>query len=177
MYRLLKSETVYEGVRVVVRRDEVEIDGRHVVREVVGLTKASRAAAALPITDKGTVVLVKQFRYPAGEELIEIPAGVVEEGESPLECMKRELEEETGYTATQWEEMFSFYPSPGVVSERIHVFLARGLQKTHPHPEEEEKIVVFEVPFEKALRMLRYGEIYDAKTMTALLFAHKFLKL
>jgi len=177
MFRVLKSETVYEGVRVVVRRDEVEIGGRQVVREVVSLAKASKAAAALAITQEKKVVLVKQFRYPTGEELIEIPAGVVEEGETPLECMKRELEEETGYTAREWEEMFAFYPSPGVVSERIHVFLAQSLVKKEAHPEENEKITVLEVPFDEALRMVRYGEIHDAKTMTALLFARHFLNL
>jgi len=175
--RVLKSEMVYKGVRVVVKRDEVEIGGRCVVREVVNLAGASQAAAALPITQDRKAILVRQFRYPAGEDLIEIPAGVVEEGETPLECMKRELLEETGYIAEDWQELFAFFPSPGVVSERIHVFLAQGLVKKKAHPEEDEKITVLEVPFDEALRMVRYGEIYDAKTMTALLYARHFLNL
>ena len=174
-WKTRRSEVVFDGKRVKVRRDVLlSPEGREVVREVVSLAKAATAAAALTLKDDGRVVLVRQYRHPAGRELLEIPAGVVEPGETPEDCIARELVEETGYEAADIRPLLEFYPSPGIVSERIHVFIARALTHRGDAQEEDEGITVVETEFEEALRMVRYGEITDAKTVIALLAARRF---
>jgi len=162
-----RSELLYEGRRVRLFCDTLLVGGREVLREVVRLRGA---AAALPILDDGKVLLIRQFRYPALQELLEIPAGVVEEGETPEECIRRELVEETGYSATKITHLVSIHPSPGVLDENIHIFLATGLRKSETQEDEDEQITAkVSLGLDEALRMIRYGEITDAKTIIALL--------
>lgn len=163
-----KSELVYRGRRVKLFCDSVKVGGRSVVREVVRLRGA---AAALPLLDDGNILLIRQFRYPVSEELLEIPAGVVEEGETPEECIRRELVEETGYAARSMKRILSVYPSPGVVDEVIHIFVATGLYRAEAEEDLDEHISgVVRVDFDEALRMVEHGKIADAKTIIALLF-------
>lgn len=126
------------------------------------------AAAILPILPDGRIILVHQYRHPVGQSLWEIPAGKLESGEDPLTCAKRELLEETGYEAATWEELLSFYTSPGFTDEQITLFFARDLTKVaEPRPGEITSQDLFEQ--HRLEKMIASGEIRDGKTMLALL--------
>ena len=125
--------------------------------------------------DKNEVVLIKQFRKPAEQEIFEIPAGLVEKGETDPDAVKRELEEETGFKAGKIEKLFEAYASPGYSSEVIQYYLARGLKKTKQNLDPDEMIEVQLVPFESSLKMIASGEIRDNKTILAILFAKEFV--
>lgn len=125
------------------------------------------AAAILPILPDGRIILVHQYRHPVGQSLWEIPAGKLESGEDPLTCAKRELLEETGYEAATWEELLSFYTSPGFTDERITLFLARDLTRvSEPRPSEITTCRAFESS--ELDHLVASGVIKDAKTILAL---------
>ncbi len=127
--KALKSKTVWRGRFFAFRSDEVELpDGKVTVRDIV---EHPGAVAIIPILSDGRILLVRQYRYAVGKELLEIPAGTMEAGESPQECAKRELSEETGYEAERIMELTRFYTAPGYSSELIHIFVARGLKPCH----------------------------------------------
>jgi ADP-ribose pyrophosphatase len=126
------------------------------------------AVAVLPMLDAATVVLVRNERPVVGETLWEIPAGTLEPPEPPEEAARRELAEETGYAASRWTRMGEFYPSPGVLSERTHVWLAEGLVAGEQRLEADERMTVHAVPLAQALAWTRDGTIRDAKTLVAL---------
>lgn len=167
--KVLNSKTVYQGKVLNVVLDEVhEPSGVKTVREVV---RHQGSAVVLPVDDSQSeprILLEEQFRYAANETLWEVPAGRVDPGESPLEAAKRELLEETGFTATGWKHAFYFFASPGFLAERMDVFLARGLKPGEAQPEDDERIKVKFFPLNAALRMCLNGKIHDAKTMTAI---------
>ena len=125
----------------------------------------------LPLHDDGTVTLIRQLRPAVGSPLLEVPAGRLDPGEDPSSCGRRELEEETGLTAEQLLSLGSLYPSPGVLDEEIHLFLATGLHVGPSSPEPYEEIETVRLPFAEALRQAREGEIRDSKTIVALLRA------
>jgi len=160
--RLVASRRVYNGRRVSVRLDDVALpSGRVAVYEVV---EHRGAAAIVALTPERSVLLVRQFRQPVGRELLELPAGTLEPGESPLECARRELAEEAGRAAGRWEPLISFYPSPGVLSEELHVFLAQDLRVSEAEREEED-LRVESLPLDEAHRRIAAGEIRDAKSI------------
>jgi ADP-ribose pyrophosphatase len=119
------------------------------------------------------VLLERQFRYAAGIRMWELPAGRVDEGEKDLAAAKRELIEETGYTASSWERALYFFVSPGFLDESMTVFLARGLKKGIAQPEEDERIAVRFFPLKQAVHMAMSGKIVDAKTIASLLWIEK----
>jgi ADP-ribose pyrophosphatase len=166
--KVLNSKTVYEGKVLSVAVDEVlEPSGVRTVREVV---RHQGSAVVLPVDDTKSephILLEEQFRYAANETLWEVPAGRVDAGESSLEAAKRELLEETGFTATRWKHAFYFFASPGFLAERMDVFLARDLKAGEAQPEDDERIKVKFFPLNTALRMCLNGMIHDAKTMVA----------
>lgn len=123
----------------------------------------------LPILPDGRVILIRQFRIAADRFLYEIPAGMKEPGEEPVETAKRELKEETGYSATQWTPLPSFYASPGYLTERIDLFAATGLVAGESALEDGEDLSLFIADQETIRRMIDNGEIEDAKTLVALL--------
>lgn len=123
----------------------------------------------LPLVEDDRVCLIRSRRLTVGETLIEIPAGTREPHESPLETARRELAEETGYRATHLDELVDYYPSPGVLSERMWVFVASGLTAGEHAREANEEIENLVVPWPEALAMLERGEIHDGKTIVALL--------
>lgn len=130
------------------------------------------AVAILALEDRDKVVLVRQYRQPAGSVLLEVPAGKLDPGESPLQCAQRELAEETGLQGADWKQLACFYPSPGFCDEKIYLFLARKLAAAQPlAADEDESVEVVTIPLAEALGMLRGDGIKDAKTMIALQFA------
>jgi ADP-ribose pyrophosphatase len=141
-------------------------DGRTVARHVV---LHPGAVAILPVLDAERVCLLRNFRPAVGEELWEIPAGTLEPSEPPDEAAVRELAEETGYHAALWRKLREFYPSPGVLSERMYLYVAEGLTPGPQRLEADEHIQPQVVPWRDALAWALDGTIRDAKTLVALL--------
>ncbi len=168
----ISSKLVFSGRVIRLRVDEValEPDGRKSSREVVD---HPGAVAVVPVLPDGRVVLVRQYRYAAGEELTEIPAGTLYPGEDPEACARRELAEETGRKAAGLEGLGSFYTSPGFSGELIHIYLARLADDSggEPHPDEDERLEAFAVPLDEALSLADGGCLRDAKTAVGLLLA------
>ena len=134
----------YQGIIVDVRVDQVRLaDGKVTFREVV---QHPGGVCVLPVDDKGVAYCVRQYRYPAGEHLLEVPAGKLEPGEDPRECAIRELGEETGFTAGEMISLGSFYTSPGFSTEKLHLFLATGLKNGQAHPDEGEFLDLVRIP-------------------------------
>ncbi|HHY37883.1 MAG TPA: NUDIX domain-containing protein [Clostridia bacterium] len=163
-------KTVFSGKIVSVRVDRAATsDDRQVVREVV---VHPGAVAVLAVDDAGRIALVKQFRYPTGEILWEIPAGKIDKGEDPWVAARRELLEEVGVAARSWERITEFYSSPGIMTERLVVYRAADLSKMQGEvaKDEDERILVRWVPLKECLEAIRLGGIKDAKTLVAVLW-------
>ena len=164
--RCTSSSRIYDGRIISLRVDQVVTgNGRPTTREVV---EHRGAAAIVPLLDGNNVILVRQYRYAIASDLLEIPAGTLERGESPYECARRELEEETGYRCGELEKMLECYVAPGYSMEKIHFFLARQLVRAQMRTEEDEQIKIEVLPIVSALEKIRSGEIQDAKTVCAL---------
>jgi ADP-ribose pyrophosphatase len=127
------------------------------------------SVAILPLLDDNHLCLIRSRRLTVGQTIIEVPAGTREVGEPPLETARRELAEETGYQAAQWDELIQFYASPGILSERMYVYVARDLTPGDPHREANEEIENLALSWADAFAMLDRGEIVDGKTVIALL--------
>lgn len=167
------SELLYQGKILRLTRDEVELcDGRRALREVV---HHSGGVSVLPVDDEGNCYLVRQFRYPAGETVLEIPAGKREAGEEPLACAVRELSEETGFTADTFTDLGHFYATPGYSSETIYVYLATGLHAGKSHPDDGEFLNIEKRSLEEMTDMAMRGELVDGKTLIAVLKARRIL--
>lgn len=163
----LESQTLYDGKIIRVVRDRVRLEnGREAFREVV---HHPGGVCVLALTEQQEVLLVRQFRYPYGEELLELPAGKREPGEDPRLCGIRELEEETGYQAGEFLDFGRLYPTPGYCDEIIYLFLARDLRPSRQHLDEDEFLDVVKLPLSEALAMVLDGRLPDAKTQIALL--------
>ena len=141
-----------------------DVNGR--IREVV---RHRGSVSILPV-DRDRVFLIRQYRYPLDDYIWEIPAGTLEEGESPEECAARELEEETGLKAGRLEKMFEAYLVPGYGTEKMHFFLATDLTRGEMHPEPSERIEVHKLTIDRAIDMIKSNEISDVKTVAALLW-------
>lgn len=132
--------------------------------------------AVIPVNDKNELLLIKQFRVPTQQDLLEIPAGSMDHGEeSPVACAGRELAEETGYRARSLTQLFAGYLLPGYCNEFMYFFLAQDLTYAPMTPDEDEFIEVIPVSFKKADELLRSGEIMDAKTVLGIMLAEKFI--
>lgn len=173
MERCTSSSRVYDGRILNLHVDQVMLgNGKTTTREVI---EHRGAAAIVPIIQERKVVLVRQFRYAIATDLLEVPAGTMERGEQPEECAVRELEEETGYGCKEIEKIMEFFPVPGYSTEKIHVYLAKGLVKSETHTEEDEEINLEILSLENALGKVRSGEIRDAKSICALFRAAELL--
>jgi ADP-ribose pyrophosphatase len=134
------------------------------------------AAAVVALGEEGKVLLLKQYRYAVKAHIWEIPAGTLSAGEEPLECARRELAEETGYLASEFQFLGQIVPVPGYSDERIHIFLAKGLTPSQQHLDQDEVLEVHSVPFAQALEMVQTGQIQDAKTIVGLSLARMALE-
>jgi len=134
-------------------------------------------AAVVAVDADGRVCLLRQFRHAAGGWLTELPAGKLDGGEPPLECAQRELAEEAGVLATHWEKLGEFFSSPGVLTEVIHLFLARDLAAADAQPEEHEVFEASWVPLDEAVALAATGRLQDAKTLVGLLWARERLNV
>lgn len=163
----LRTSTVFSGNLINVRQDDVRLpSGRESVREVV---EHPGAVGILPVNAEGNFILVRQYRYAVGRELLEIPAGTREPDEPPRDCAIRELEEETGYRATEIEHLVSFYVSPGWCNEELIVYRARDLTAGDSSPEQDEDLEPVVIRPDQVSGLMRDGMIADAKTVTAIL--------
>ena len=172
--KTISSNLVYQGRILNLRVDKVLLpNGKEGGREVV---EFSQAVTVVAITENDQILLVKQYRYPVEEVLVELPAGKMDRQENPEESARRELQEETGYTAESMIKLCEFYTTPGFTNELMHVFLAQKLTPGAQNPDEDEFVEVAYVPFEEALNMIFNGSIRDGKTIAGLLAAWKKLK-
>lgn len=166
MEKTINSELIFDGRVVKLYKDSVELStGQKTFREVV-----KHSGGVVILAFKGDkILLVKQFRYPMKEVMLELPAGKLEQGEDPFEAAKRELEEETGYCANKWTDLGYVYTSPGYSDEKLYLYKAEDLEFTHCHPDEGEIIQAFEYKYDDVLKMIDNGQINDSKTLCALL--------
>lgn len=167
--RMVDSESIFEGKVVHLFRDTVELqNGKRTTREYL---RHSGAVCVLPLTDSDEVVTVRQFRYPFNRMLLELPAGKLDPGETPDEAARRELSEETGAEAQSWTYLGVYYPTVAYSDEVIHLYLARGLNFSEMHLDEDEFLSVSRIPLATLFDEVMAGRIPDGKTQTLLLKA------
>ena len=165
---ILDHQEPYRGKIVTLHVDTIrQASGTKTLREVV---RHPGGVAAIPILDDSRILLIRQFRYPIGKYIYEIPAGKLDTGQPPLETMARELEEETGYRAGVLTHECSFYTTPGISDELIHLFTARNLTPCGQKLEEGEHITLEAMSPEECLAGIRKGDICDGKTVLGILW-------
>ena len=163
----LESRLIFDGKVIRVTLDKVLLEnGDTSMREIV---HHHGGACVMPVTDNEEIYMVRQFRYALGEEIWELPAGKLEAGEDPFEAAKRELEEECGVTADEYTPLGCIYPTVGYDSEKIYLWMARGLHASRQHLDEDEFLDVRKVPFDRALAMVLDNTIRDSKTVAGIL--------
>ncbi len=168
---LVSSEHIFKGAIFTVERDRLrEENGFEIVREIV---RHTGGAGCLPLFADGRIALVKQYRHPARCELLEIPAGKIELGESPMECAAREVEQEIGFRAGRVELLADFYSTPGFCEERLYVYLATDLTPAEQNLDHDEFVEIVYLSLTDALAMVERNEIEDSKTIIALLLAQR----
>ena len=176
--KTLKSEKIYDGAIINLRRDKVTVQGGISYREIV---EHNGGAVMAALTEDKKLIMVRQYRKPAGkviladyvdivkEQLPEVPAGKIDPGEKPMDAAIRELKEETGYTASKVELLTEFYPSVGYSEEKLYLYLCTGLTPGETCFDENEAIDIEEIQLDKLFKMAMCGEIDDAKTLIAIL--------
>ena len=167
------SETIYNGRIFTVTKDTVELENNtQADREVV---HHNGGVCVIPITDDGCILMVKQFRYPMGEAILEIPAGKLEPNENHFEAGKRELLEETGNECSEYTFLGKVYPTPAYVTENIYMYLAKGLTYKGQNLDSDEFLDVVKLPIREAFEKVMSGEIKDSKTQIGVLKAYYIL--
>lgn len=173
----ISSERIYTGKIITLDRETVRFPDGSIGE--MDMVRHPGASAIVPFLSDLTaedpqLLLLRQYRYAAEEYLYEVPAGRLDPGESPRDCAVRELREETGCTASAVEFLFTMFTTPGFTDERIHVFLATGLSRGETSHEADEFMTIETVTLSRALQLIEKGEIKDAKTALAILFAAGF---
>lgn len=173
-YRIVKSEVIFRGKVFNTKVDQIEYNsGNKAVREVA---EHPGGAVVVPLTDNGKIVMVTQHRYPVNKVLLELPAGKLGKGEDPHLCAVRELEEETGYKSENVKELGIIYTTPGYSTEKLWIFLAKGLKPgEHNREEGEFGMEVFEFPLKEVEDKIYSGEIVDGKSICGIFLAKKYL--
>ena len=166
-YEKIEQRLMHQGKVVGFYEDIVKLPSGKVV--TWDLVKHKGAAAVVPVTEKGTILLVKQYRNALDQETLEIPAGGIEPGETPLECVTRESEEETGYRAGKMEHLMTIVTAIGFCDEKIPIYVASDLRPSKQHLDEDEFIDVKEFTIEEIKEMIFDGRIIDAKTISGVL--------
>ena len=161
----------YAGHFLNVQRDRIRLpDGKESVREYI---VHPGAVVILPVFDDGSVLLERQFRYPLHQVFIELPAGKIDPGEDPLACAKRELREETGYTATDWRFVCTIHNAIAYSDEHLDIFIARGLTAGPSALDDGEFLDVFAAPHADLLTWIREGKVTDVKTIIGAFWLEK----
>ena len=169
----MSSEIVYNGKIVNLRIDTVELPKqRYSKREIV---EHPGGVGIIALTEENEVIMVRQFRKPIEDSVLEIPAGKLDDNEDPKVCAVRELKEETGYEAENMEFLLDFYSSPGFTDEKIHIYFATGLKGGKAEPDENEYIDIEKYKIEDLVQMIKDNEIHDAKSIISILYVDKLL--
>jgi ADP-ribose pyrophosphatase len=176
-YRLIEKQVLYTGKKMrleVHHLEKEDQDAPEVKRTRREVVVHPGAVVVLPMVDESNILLIRNKRYAVGEVLLELPAGTLEPKEPPMNCAGRELLEETGYLAKRLKPLGSFYTSPGILTEKMHAFVAYDLQKKETALEEGEEIELYPTTLEQALQMIKHGQIVDGKTIAVLLMYERF---
>ena len=176
MSKLISEEIKFEGPRFnVVRKIYERDDGKEILRDIVN---PGDAVVILPITENNEIIFEKQYRESIEKVSIELPAGMIEFNEEPINAARRELEEETGLIAKKIEKMITIYSSTGYTNEKVHIFLAKDFEKGKVHLDESEEILdIIKIPIEECLRKAINGELENASQVIAiLLYSQKYMK-
>jgi ADP-ribose pyrophosphatase len=169
----IDSEVAYDGRFLKVSRDRIRLpDGAETDREFI---RHPGAVVILPVFDDGSVLLERQFRYPLGQVFIEYPAGKIDPGEDPLACAKRELQEETGYTASEWQFVCTIHNAIAYSDEHLDLYLARGLTAGEAKLDDGEFLETFRAGLPEMLEMVRSGQVTDVKTVIGTFWLEKIL--
>lgn len=168
--KFLSKEVVFPGKIIRLEHWQVELpNGEHALREVACHPGAS---AIVALDDQGQIILVRQHRIAVGRLTLEIPAGKLDApDEDPFLCAQRELSEETGLTASSWRKLTCLETTPGFCNERIHIYLATGLEQGDSHPDEDEFVDVTRMPLAQAVAHVMNGDFRDGKTTLAIMMA------
>ena len=156
----------------VFRLDKENITFSNGVNVDLEIIRHPGASAIVPLLNEDTLLMIRQYRHAVGDFIWEIPAGTLDADEAPIQCARRELVEETGYSADSWQKLGEICPLPGYSDERIHIFIASDLTPARQHLDVDEVLEVHEVNIKKAIEMILKGEIQDAKTIAALMIAN-----
>ena len=172
--KIISSDTKFAGDVLTLRVDQVELpDGTLSKREVI---QHNGAVGIVPVTENKEILLVRQFRSASRKVMLELPAGKLEAGEDPYDCGLRELEEETGYTTNKLEKLISYYSSPAILEEILHLYIAFDLKQGKVHLDDDEFLECVKMPFCDIKKMIISGEIQDAKTIIGIMLAEEYFK-
>jgi ADP-ribose pyrophosphatase len=170
----LECVTLHKGRVFTLVREKVALQNGVTIN--LDIVRHPGAAAMVPLTEQNGLLMIRQYRHATGGFIWEIPAGTLDPEEAPLDCARRELIEEIGYSADTWHKLGEITPVPGYSDERIHIFCAMDLSPARQRLDRDEILEVHEVPFDEAVRMVERGEIGDAKTLSGLFMARLWLK-
>lgn len=173
-YELLNSKVIHQGRVFNLQEDEIRLpDGKTARLDIV---THPGAVVLLPLDEHSQIWFIRQYRHSAGEELLELPAGTLEPGETPESCALREIREETGLSAGKVEKIGEFFLAPGYSTEFLHIFLATSLQPDPLQGDSDEFIQVEPLSIERAFELAETGQMRDAKTLAALILARRYLE-
>jgi ADP-ribose pyrophosphatase len=165
------GELIYDGHFLKVQRDTIRLpDDKQSIREYI---RHPGAVVILPLFDDGSVLLERQFRYPLDQVFIEFPAGKIDPDEAPLACAKRELQEETGYTASDWQFVCTIHNAIAYSDEHLDIYLARGLKEGERKLDDGEFLDIYKAPLSELLEQVRQGQVTDVKTVIGAFWLEK----
>jgi ADP-ribose pyrophosphatase len=170
----VSSRKVFKGNLVELYFDKVRLPNNKITTREKVLHPG--AVAVIPVNKNNEIVFVKQYRYPIDKVLIEIPAGKLENNESPIECAEREIEEEVGAVDGKFTHLTTIYTSPGFCNEKIDIYLVQDFMEKGSKPDDDEFLHIIKINFDECIRMINIGEISDAKSIVGILMARDYLK-